>query len=482
MRQALAFPPFRIATLALVSVLAACGGDDSPAPVVPEETRAQDSRVFTPAPDTTFTALAGSTVAADRWTGVLAGSAYRIEVPANWNGKLVMWAHGFRGTGPNLTVDNPIMRRYLLDNGYAWASSSYSKNYYDVRAGVEDTNALALNFTKIAAEKGRTLAAPSKIFITGVSMGGHITAAAIDAEAQVYANNKVKYAGAVPLCGVMGDNELFNYFAGYQVAAQQLANLPMTKFPNTEAEFAALAPRVQSALWSSFPTVSNAEGDKLKNVVMNLSGGNRPFYAEGWANAGNQGNIWASLGGDGTISGILNKNILDTTQLFYKVDASSASNTSVDTAFNAAAFKITPTADANRLRRDGLRWVPVSPGDVGIPIVSIHTLGDLFVPFKMQQVYASRLKAKGNDKWLVQRAIRDVGHCAFTAAEATTAFDDMVKWEAGGAKPAGDDVLTPATVAAANYGCTHTKNTPSTEDFTAPATRAAFQARYPACP
>jgi hypothetical protein len=215
---------------------------------------------------------------------------------------------------------------------------------------------------------------------------------------------------------------------------------------------------------------------------MNLSGGDRPFYAEGWANAGNQGNIWASLGGDGTISGILNSNILDTTQLFYKVDASSASNTAVDTAFNAAAFKVTPTPDANRLRRDGLRWIPTSPGDVGIPVVSIHTLGDLFVPFKMEQVYAARLKAKGNDKWLVQRAIRDVGHCAFTAAEAITAFDDMVKWEAGGAKPAGDDVLTAATVASSNYGCTHTKNTPSTEDFTAPATRAGFQARYPACP
>ncbi len=482
MRQTRSPQTAYLTAIAMAAMLAACGGDDAPAPIGPEETRPQDTRIFTPAPDTTFTALAGSTVAADRWTGVLNGAAYRIEVPANWNGRLVMWAHGYRGTGPNLTVDNPIMRRYLLDNGYAWAASSYSKNYYDVRAGVEDTNALALNFTKIAAEKGRVLAAPTKTFITGVSMGGHITAAAIEAETLANATNKVRYNGAVPMCGVLGDNELFNYFAGYQVAAQQLANVPLTKFPLSATEFAAIAPNVQSALWSTFPTVSNAQGDKLKNVVMNLSGGARPFYAEGWSNASNQGNIWASLGGDGTINGILNANILDTTQLFYKVDASSASNTAVDTAFNAAAFKITPTADANRLRRDGLRWIPISPGDVNIPIVSIHTLGDLFVPFKMEQVYASRLKAKGNDKWLVQRAVRDVGHCAFTAAEAITAFDDMIKWEAGGAKPAGDDVLTPATLASPTYGCTFTKNTPSAEDYTPPAVRAGFQANYPACP
>lgn len=469
-----------LAALTALTLLSACGGSDDNSSA-PEEARPQDARTFTPVIETTFAALGNSAVATDRWTGVLNGSAYRIEVPTTgWNGKLVMWAHGYAGTGPNLGVGTPIMRRYLLNNGYAWAASSYSKNYYDVRVGVEDTNALALNFAAIAAAKGRVLAAPSKIFITGVSMGGHITAAAIDAEGQANAVNKVKYAGAVPMCGVLGDNELFNYFAGYQVAAQQLAGLPMTKFP--VADFATLAPAIQAALWTTFPTASNAQGDKLKNVVQDLSGGARPFYAEGWANAGNQGNIWASLGGDGTISGILNGNILDTTQLFYKVDASSPANTALDTAFNAAAFKITPTADVNRLRRDGLRWIPLANGDIGIPVVSIHTLGDLFVPFKMAQVYAARTKAKGTDKWLVQRAIRDVGHCAFTAAEATEAFDAMIQWEAGGPKPAGDDVTTPATVASPTYGCTFTRNTPSFEDYTPPATRAAFQANYPACP
>nr|WP_316642571.1 alpha/beta hydrolase [uncultured Roseateles sp.] len=474
-----------------LATLAACGGggDDKPkaavaappTPPVPEETRPQDGRTFTPVVETSFAALPGAAVETDRWTGVLNGAAYRIEVPqTGWNGKLVMWAHGYAGTGPNLTVGNPIIRRYLLANGYAWAASSYTKNYYDVRAGVEDTNALALNFVSIAAAKGRTLATPSKYFITGISMGGHITAAAIDIEARTFANNKVRYAGAVPMCGVVGDNELFNYFAGYQVAAQALAGVPMSSFPVNN--FATLAPTIQAALWSTFPTQTNAQGDKLKTAVMYLSGGARPFFAEGWANAGNQGNIWASLGGDGTISGILNQNILDTTGLVYKIDASSDSATAVDNAFNASIFKIAPTADANRRRRDGLRFIPVTGADFDVPVVTIHTLGDLFVPFKMEQVFHERAKAKGTDKWLVQRAIRDVGHCAFTAAEATSAFDAMVKWEAGGAKPAGDDVATAATVADPAYGCKFTNNTPSLEDYTPPATRAGFQAKYPACP
>lgn len=467
--------------LAVAALLAACGSSDDDDLPVPEEARPQDARSFTPAQETTFPALAGSSVATDRWAGVLNGAAYRIEVPqTGWNGQLVMWAHGYRGTGPNLTVDTPLMRRYLLDKGYAWAASSYSKNYYDVRAGVEDTNALALSFTQIAAAQGRTLAAPGKIFITGISMGGHITAAAIEAEAQARAVNKVKYNGAVPMCGVLGDTELFNYFTGYQVVAQQLAGVPMTAWPVTN--FADITPTIRAALWSTYPTQTNATGELLKNAVMHLSGGPRPFYAEGWANAGNQGNVWASMGGDGTANGILTRNVVDTRSLVYKVDASSSTPTAVDNDFNARAFKVTPAADANRLRSDGLRWIPVTPGEISVPVVSLHTLGDLFVPFRMEQVYHERVKAKGNDKWLVQRAIRDVGHCAFTAAEAATAFDDMVKWEAGGAKPAGDDVVTPATVAAPTYGCRFTDNTPSVDDYTNPTTRAGYQANYPSCP
>jgi len=470
-----------VAAALVLASLAACGGGDSVTTAeVAEDVRAQDSRLFTPAPEATFAELVNSAVDTDRWTGVLKGAAYRIEVPkTGWNGKLVMWAHGYRGADPNLTVDAPIMRRYLLDKGYAWAASSYAKNYYDVRAGVEDTNALALNFSTIAAANNRPLAAPSKIFITGVSLGGHITAAAIDAEAQASAVNKVKYAGAVPMCGVLGDTELFNYFAGYQMVAQQLAGVPITSFPVTN--FEALTPTIRAALWSSYPTQTNAQGDKLKNVVMNLSGGSRPFYAEGWANASNQNAIWSSLGDDGTINGILTQNVLDTTAFTYKIDASSAATTAEDNAFNASIFKIRPALDANRLRRDGLRWIPATNADFNVPVVSLHTLGDLFVPFKMEQVFYQRAKSKGSDKFLVQRAIRDVGHCAFTAAEATAAFDAMVLWEAGGPKPAGDDVVTAATVAAPTYGCAFTNNTPSTEDFTPPAVRAGFQANYPKC-
>ena len=56
----------------------------------------------------------------------------------------------------------------------------------------------------------------------------------------------------------------------------------------------------------------------------------------------------------------------------------------------------------------------------------------------------------------MQRAIRGVGHCDFTAAEFSTAFLDLVAWLETGIKPAGDDFLDPAEVANPFFGCTFT--------------------------
>ncbi len=69
-----------------------------------------------------FDALPGTSTT--RYWGVHGGAGYRIEVPDNWNGELVLYAHGFRGTALELTVSNPRIRQYLVTNGYAWAASS----------------------------------------------------------------------------------------------------------------------------------------------------------------------------------------------------------------------------------------------------------------------------------------------------------------------------------------------------------------------
>jgi acetyl esterase/lipase len=445
----------------------------------PEEARPHDQRLYVTPTNTSFEALPGAP-ATHRWAGVLDAAAYQIEVPQQgWNGQLVMWTHGYAGTGPKLIVNPPLMRRHLLARGYAWAASSYSKNHYDVRAGVEDTNALALAFSRLAAGHGVALAQPQTVFIAGVSMGGHIAAAAVERETLASARNKQRYAGALPLCGVLADTELSAYFGAYQFAAMQLAEQPARSFP--VMGWSDVLPAVKSALFSDFPKQRTPAGEQLRRLVMNLTGGARPFFEEGFDDKGLQDTVWGTFGSDGTYAGVLNSSAVDTRPVQYRFGEMNAPLTAAELSFNQQILRAAPLADVNRPRRDGLRWVPLLHGEFDVPVLSLHTLGDLYVPFKMQQAYLQRASAKGRDKLLVQRAIRDVGHCAFTAAEAATAFDDLAAWVADGRKPMGDDVMSPQVLAAPDYGCRFTDNRPSPQDYAKADKRSAAQANYAAC-
>ena len=474
-----ALPPV-LTTLVAALTLSACGsGSTDPVPppvqttpppvaVQPEPARPQDTRTFAVVEaNLPFNAMTNAPET-DRWWGVLNKAGYQIEVPKNWNGMLVMYAHGYAGTGANLSVSPPALRRHLIAQGYAWAASSYSTNYYDVRAGVEDTNALALAFKDIAGKNGRTLNAPTKTYIVGVSMGGHVTAAAVDEENIATANNKIRYAGAVPMCGVLGDTELYDYFAAYQTAAMVEAGMPATDWP--PSNWATIGPQVQAKLFSSFPggstptaqAVPTAQGMRLKQIVANLSGGPRPLFDYAYSGS-YQNTVWGTFGRDGKMQGILNEDVVTTKDITFQLDADPALSAE-EVAYNASIFRVPSVIDANRLRRDGLRWIPKTNAQIKVPVVTIHTLGDLYVPFKMEQIYKRRADALGTSNLLVQRAIRGIAHCDFTIAEQASAFDAMTKWEQQGVKPEGDDVLTPSVVADPQYGCKFTDNTRSPDD------------------
>jgi pimeloyl-ACP methyl ester carboxylesterase len=443
-----------------------------------ELARPQDSRQYVAPIESEFSQLPGSRPTY-RWVGVLDGAAYRIEVPqSGWNGSLVMWTHGYLGNVPKLKVGDPLMRQHLIERGYAWAASSYSKNGYDARAGIEDTNQLALAFVELAHARKVILPAPKQYLIVGISMGGHIAAAAVERETLADERHKVHYAGALPMCGVVGDTRLQNYFAAYHLAAMQLAGRPVQAFPIQD--WNALKPMIQAALWTNFPAQTTDAGERLKSIYMNLSGGARPFFAEGYADPSLEGNLWSVGGRDGTFDGVLLASMVDTRQIVYRFGTAPGPLSNEELAFNASIVRAVPEPDANRRRRDGLRWVPQVQGDFKVPVLTLHTLGDIYVPIVMEQIYRARAQSHHRDGILVQRVIRDIGHCAFTEAEADEAFDDLTAWVAGGPRPQGDDVA-PAALAAPSSGCRFTRNRSGPYDYTDPKRRAQIQAHYPPC-
>ncbi|MBK9363856.1 MAG: hypothetical protein IPM99_23405 [Rubrivivax sp.] len=378
-----------------------------------------------------------------RLWGVHNKAGYRIELPVNWNGRLVLWAHGFRGTGLELTVDNHPLRPFLLANGYAWAASSYSRNAYDPSQGAKDTHALAQFFN---GRFGR----PVKTYITGASMGGHVSTIVAEQWPR-------SYDGAMPICGVMGDYELFDYFLDFNVAAQALSGVGQTA-PFAADYLTVTVPQTKAALGPAFPFALNAAGQALARLTQMQTGGVRPMFEQAWIywNALVPGDFLFLRGvGDGTLTrqpGVAWQN----SDVTYQFDADPALSPA-ESAFNATVQRI--TADAQARRRDGLANVTPTNGNLKIPMLTLHTLGDLFVPFHMQQVYARRVAANGASNLLVQRATRDVGHCTFTPTELVRTFSDLVTWVEGGVKPAGDDVLNPQVVAQPTFGCTYTDNT-----------------------
>ena len=380
-----------------------------------------------------FTALAGTSTT--RYWGVHGGAGYRIEIPDTWNGELVLYAHGFRGTGLELTVSNPRIRQFLVNNGYAWAASSYSKNGYDVREGVKDTHQLGVLFSGIAGN-------PSKTWITGHSMGGHITGVLIEQHPQ-------SYVGALPMCGVMGDNELFDYFLDFNLVAQALAGVQAV-FPFPTDYQTAVVPGVKAALGPAYPFVLNAQGQALAGVTQNISGGPRPSFATSFAA---WGNFLFTVGVTGGDIGVAPGNLQDNSDTVYQIDSDPALSPA-EIALNAAVLRV--SQDPQGRQPDGLSSIPAISGRLPIPVLSLHTIGDLFVPFSMEQIYARRAAAEGASDLLVTRAYRDHNHCGFAVVEEERAFAALTNWVNNGVKPAGDDILNPAAVASPTFGCQFT--------------------------
>ena len=110
--------------------------------------------------DPTLAALPGAS--AD--TGRLGGTIYQIELPDQLNGRLVMYMHGCCPEGDTVPIESPPDRDALIQEGFAWAASSFSANLYIPGTAADETAAL---WDLFVSKHGR----PSRTYVMGVSMG-----------------------------------------------------------------------------------------------------------------------------------------------------------------------------------------------------------------------------------------------------------------------------------------------------------------------
>jgi pimeloyl-ACP methyl ester carboxylesterase len=123
-------------------------------------------------------------------SGDLQGAPFRIDIPAHWNGSLVMLMHGYEPKG--MPREKPWPQNdatpVFLQHGYAVAASAYSSQGWAVAEALPDNERLRQYFT---AAYGK----PRHTYAVGVSLGG------LEALASLEQDGK-RYDGALSLCGV----------------------------------------------------------------------------------------------------------------------------------------------------------------------------------------------------------------------------------------------------------------------------------------
>jgi pimeloyl-ACP methyl ester carboxylesterase len=345
------------------------------------------------------------------------GGLYRIEIPDNWNGDLVLFAHGFvsnaGANGSMLRVGTHRFREHVVKEGYAWAASSYRCNGYVPGQGLLDTIALVDLFKQ--ANGGKP---PTRTYLTGESMGGHVTLLGMQ-------EFPTMFAGGLAMCPA--GSELFDFFAASSAAAEVITGVQFHA-DTVQQDIAKMTEMLGK------PPDYTDKGRQLASVEIQISGGPRPFALEGLASRflANAMTSQGALLGSTTPQ----NRAVDTAHIKYTV----ADNAGVTAdALNTKARRKTGDAE---YRGGNSPYEEVAPfdGKIQRPVMTMHGTGDLFVPIFLEQSLKRAVETAGNDKLLTQRIYRIGAHCQFSQPEMTKAFDDLVAWVKNGTKPQGDEV------------------------------------------
>jgi len=356
-------------------------------------------------------------------SGVLEGAEYLIEVPVNWRGGLVVFAHGIqRGPGPGAATAPPIAS-HILAQGHAWVASGYRAREYQPHLFIEDLVALRAHFLN-------DIGAPRWTIIYGMSMGGHITVASLELRPGLY-------QGGLTECGLVDGISIADYLLAYTAAAEFIAGAPLLDAPDKQAFARILNERVVPAL--GMPGSYTARGRQFDSVVKYLMGADEgghdlPLRLQGLERR----YLLNMIHRDPDVEKEPNPGAraASTAHIKYRIDPGLGLT---DEELNAGVRRVRPAKDA--------RSPSVNPvyaertGRLTVPLLTLHETGDAWVPLSLEQSYRRRTIAAGTDHLLVQRVIRAPSHCGVDGETRERAFDDLVAWIERGVRPEGEDVL-----------------------------------------
>jgi len=369
--------------------------------------------------------------------GTLDGANYIIAVPANWNGTLVLYSHGYTPAFvplANPAPDAPSAQTgdALLQEGYALAGSSYSQNGWALQQAFHDDIAL-LDFFNM------TCGHPTRTIPWGSSMGGMITAGLVQLDPS-------RFAGALPMCGLLsGSVGLFNlqldglFTFNLLLASGSLQVVNFTD-PNTELA------QAESILTAAQQTPQGRARIALFSSLEDVPGWFTPGspdpaptdYADQEQNQylAAQVDLFFDIAAMAEAEGRAGGNYSWNTDVnYFRQFAISIDRREVEGLYGQAGLnllqdlktiQVAPRISADPSAVSYMKKYIVFNGDLDIPVLTMHTTGDPLVFVQTEQAYASVVREAGDAALLRQVFVERAGHCAFTDAEMLTAFHTLI--------------------------------------------------------
>jgi pimeloyl-ACP methyl ester carboxylesterase len=337
--------------------------------------------------------------------GTAEGALTRICFPTDWNGDLIVYAHGYVVPQEPLAVPDDVLGGTSVEDlvnavGYAYATTSYRANGLVAEAAVDDVIALEELVRRTVRPD------PARVYLVGVSEGGLVVTLTAEREPE-------RFAGALAACGPIGDfvrqidylndaRAVFDYlFPG--ILPGTLDDPPEELVDGWTSTY---APAVAGAIQSD-----PGRGAELAAVIGIPAEGLDP----------------ATLAE--TVVALLRYNVLGTADAQARLGGQPYDNaervyvgSSDDAALNQGVARFTAESAA----RAGLARFETS-GDPGVPLSIIHTTGDPIVPFFHQPLYTEKAAAAGASGRVARQDVERFGHCSFTSTEFLAAFGELAQ-------------------------------------------------------
>lgn len=345
--------------------------------------------------------------------GEINGAPFQIIIPEDWNGGLVMYAHGYEETDEYLGrygedelkgaeneeeeeeesgYEEPFYEIFT-QRGYAVAFSEFRKKGVVVKEGIEDTEALRGYFEM---KYGK----PELTIMTGHSMGGIISIATIEK----YPN---EYNGAMPMCSWLAPISMlskrfldmlvtFDYFfadnSGELVEGKELVS-----YEEIKALITAGNEDFINIFCENFKLKAQDLGDVIYfgQIILKETAKNRGGLAIG--------NLQTIYDGFGFQDNEINRKIRR-----YAAEP-----------FTAEHF---------------INYYTTT-GKIADPVLALHTTYDELIPASNYDLYEQLINYQNSSELYQQRYVVRDGHCNFTNEEVGDAFDQLIKWISTGQKP-----------------------------------------------